>query len=136
MKLKFYSLLIIATLAFSSCTYRLVDFTVISSKNVNLDINKASGIKVQAEKSYFLGLGWNIKDVLDIALEKAGPNYDLLVDGVVRYSEFPFVLSVSIEGTAVDSRAMKQKMGTVGFEKWLEGKKVLNAETTEKNNEQ
>lgn len=129
MKIKMFSLLVLCTLLFSSCTIRLVDFTVISSKNVSLDIDKSVGKKVKGSKSYFLGIGFNIKDALDLALEKAGNEYDLLVDGVVRYSEYPFVVSVEVEGTAVSSREMKNKLGNAGFENWLRGKKVFNPET-------
>ncbi|MDY0779859.1 hypothetical protein [Tenacibaculum sp. IB213877] len=126
MKLKLYALLIIAGLAFSSCTVRLVDFTTISSKNVNLDLSRADGKKVKASKSYFLGIGWNIKDALDLALEQAGQDYDLLIDGVVRYSSYPFVASVSVEGTAVSTRAMKTAMGEEGFNQWLKGQNVFD----------
>lgn len=129
MKLKMYSFIIVSVLLLSSCTVRLVDFTVISSKNVNLDLNLSEGVKVEASKSYFLGFGWNIKDALDLALEKGGKGHDLLVDGVVRYSSYPFILTISVEGTAINSRAMKNKMGDAGFDAWLKGKKVLDAET-------
>ena len=54
-------------------------------QNVSLDLDRADGVKVEASKSYFLGFGWNItNNALDLALEKAGVEYNLLVDGVVR----------------------------------------------------
>jgi hypothetical protein len=59
--------------AFTSC--RMVDFTVISSKNITLNVNK-SAPRVSA-------WGFTIKDAVDKAIEKAGPNYDALIDGVV-----------------------------------------------------
>ena len=124
--MKTIKLLIIITLtiSLSSCSFRLVDFTVISSKNVNLNINRAEGKKVKGEKTYFLGIGWNIKDAMDKALESAGNEYDLLVDGVVRYGSYPFIATVTVEGTAISSRAMKNKLGEAGFQDWLQGKKV------------
>ena len=129
MKLRMYSLLIVGVLLLSSCSMRLVDFTVISSKNVSLDLDRTMGVKVEASKSYFLGIGWNIKDALDLALEKAGKGHDLLIDGVVRYGSYPFIATVSVEGTAVNSRDMKNKLGEAGFNEWLKGKKVFDAET-------
>ena len=89
------------TLILTSCSIRLVDFTVISSKNVSLDIDRTQGKKVKGESTYFLGIGWNIKDAMDKALEEAGPEYDLLIDGVVRYGSYPFISVVTVEGTAV-----------------------------------
>lgn len=131
--MKIKNLLILALLigSLTSCSIRLVDFTVISSKNVNLDIDRTQGKKVKGEKSYFLGIGWNIKDAMDIALETAGPEYDLLVDGVVRYGSYPLISSITVEGTAVSSKAMKNKLGEAGFKSWLNGKKLTYDKETE-----
>jgi len=129
--MKFKSLIIvaIAVMTLTSCSFRLVDFTVISSKNVSMDIDKSQGVKTEGKKSYFLGIGWNIKDAMDEALEAAGPEYDMLVDGVVRYTSYPFVSGVTVEGTAISTQAMKAKMGEAGFQKWLKGQDVLTEET-------
>lgn len=124
MKIKTLLILSVILLSLSSCSVRLVDFTVISSKNVSLDLDKSKGKQVKGSKTYFLGIGWNIKDAMDKALESAGPQYDLLVDGVVRYGSYPFVASVTVEGTAISSREMKNSLGEAGFQEWLKGKKV------------
>ncbi|MFK7908768.1 MAG: hypothetical protein AB8B69_26805, partial [Chitinophagales bacterium] len=81
MNIKNLLFLLIITFSLSSCSVRLVDFTVISSKNVSLNIDRTQGKKVKGEKKYFLGIGWNLKDAMDKALEMAGPEYDLLIDG-------------------------------------------------------
>ena len=124
MKIKQLLLFTVILFSLSSCSMRLVDFTVISSKNVNLDIDRTKGKKVEGNKAYFLGIGWNIKDAMDKALEEAGPEYDLLVDGVVRYGSYPFISTVKVEGTAVSSSAMKSKLGDAGYKEWLEGKQL------------
>ena len=130
MKKLLMSLLILGGLIFTSCSVRLVDFTVISSKNVNLaGIKKSEGVKVNASKTYFLGFGWNIKDGLDKALEQAGPDYDMLIDGVVRYVSMPLILEIKVEGTAVNSQKMIAEMGQEGFNKWLSGHQVTTADT-------
>lgn len=134
MKIKQLLLLTVIVLSLSSCSYRLVDFTVISSKNVSLDFDKSEGKQVEGKKSYFLGLGWNIKDAMDKALESAGPEYDLLVDGVVKYTDYPFVLTISVEGTAISSRAMKNRLGEAGFQEWLNEKQLTYNSNTEKIN--
>lgn len=110
----------------SSCTHRLVDFTVISSKNVSLNIDRTEGKRVEAKKSYFLGIGWNLKDALDAALEGAGVEYDLLVDGVVSYTDWPFVLTVKVEGVAMSSTMMKKSLGDAGYKEWLESQDIFN----------
>lgn len=132
MKIKQLLLLTVIVLSLSSCSYRLVDFTLISSKNVSLDFDKSEGKQVEGKKSYFLGLGWNIKDAMDRALESAGPEYDLLVDGVVKYTDYPFVLTISVEGTAISSRAIRNKLGDAGFQEWLkENQLTYNSNTEE-----
>ena len=132
MKNRNYSLvaMFVVLFALSSCTFRLVDFTAISTKNVNLGIDKSQGIRTEGKKSYFLGIGWNLKDALDIALEKAGPEYDLLIDGVVRYSSF-VVMTVKVEGVAVDSKKMKASLGQKGFEKWYKANNIFDPNTAE-----
>ena len=131
MKIKNLLISVLTLGLLTSCSIRLVDFTVISSKNVNLDIDRTQGKKVKGEKSYFLGIGWNIKDAMDKALESAGPEFDLLVDGVVRYGSYPFIVSITVEGTAVSSKAMKNKLGDAGFNDWLNGKKLTYNKQTE-----
>jgi len=110
----------------TSCTYRLVDFTVISSKNADIRMDKTMGKKTDGKKTYFLGIGYNLKDALDIALEKPGPGYDLLIDGVVRYTIAPFVATVKVEGTAINTSKMRLSMGDKAFEEWLCGKDVFD----------
>lgn len=129
MKFKGLIMVALAVMTLTSCSFRLVDFTVISSKNVNLNIDRSQGVKTEGKKSYFLGIGWNIKDAMDEALEAAGPEYDMLVDGVVRYTSYPFVSGVTVEGTAVSTKAMKARMGEAGFQEWLKGQDVLTEET-------
>lgn len=124
----FFLVALVGAVTLTSCSARLVDFTVISSKNVNLNIDRSQGVKTEGSKVYFLGIGWNIKDAMDLALENAGPEYDLLIDGVVRYSSYPFISSVKVEGVAVSSSAMVAEMGQEGFKNWLQGQNVLTQE--------
>ena len=58
-------------ITFSNCTFRLVDFTTISTKNVNLNVDRSKGKKTEGKKTYFLGIGFNLKDAIDLALENA-----------------------------------------------------------------
>jgi len=108
----------------------LVDFTAISTKNVNLNVDRSTGKKTEGSKTYFLGLGFNLKDAIDIALEKAGKEYDMLIDGVVRYSNYPFVIVVKVEGVAVSSSAMKKSMGSIAFEQWKSDQQGVYAKSS------
>ncbi len=101
---KFVSYLLIIFLVsalYTGCTYRVTDFTVISTRNVN--VAGARGERVEGRDSGF----WmayipivrpNLKEALDEAIEKG--NGDCLMDGVV-YRYFYFFLFFSIDGYKV-----------------------------------
>ena len=124
-------LLLAMTLSMGSCTVRLVDFTVISSKNVNMNLDVTQGKQVEGKKGYFLGIGFNLKDAMDRALENAGPGYDLLVDGVVSYTPYPFVTSVKVKGTAINSTKMRMSMSEEEYNKWYASLNILDPSTAE-----
>jgi hypothetical protein len=127
MKSKKFSFLLIALsvlFMLQSCSMRLVDFTVISSKNCNLRIDKSQGIRVIGNSNGFLGVGASIKDAMDKALQSAGPDYDLLLDGVVRLNDYVFVSGYKVEGTAVSTSKMKAQMGVEAFEEWCKANKI------------
>jgi hypothetical protein len=118
--------LAIAMIAFSSCTHRLVDFTVISTKNAEIGVDRTKGKATEGQKGYFLGFGFNLKDAIDRALEAAGPQYDLLIDGVVSYQSLPFVIKVKVKGVAVSSGSLKASLGEDGYKNWLKSHNVLD----------
>ena len=117
------SLALLLTLA--SCSQRLIDFTVISSKNTSFSFDKTQGIRVTGASNGFLGMGTSIKDAMDKALQSAGPDYDLLVDGVVRVNDYFFVSGFTVEGTAISSSKIKKSLGTLGFDNWLKKQNVF-----------
>lgn len=129
-KIKLVFLLFIAAmLTLSSCSYRMFDFTVISSKNVSLKIDKTQGIKVSASSNGFLGFGADIKEALDKALQSAGPDYDLIVDGVVKGNYYFFVSGYKVEGTAFSTSKLKAELGEQGFEDWYKANNVFDPST-------
>lgn len=83
-------------LTFSSC--RLVDFTVISSKNVSINFKK----DVMRQK----GVDFSVKGAMDKAIQKGGLGYDGLVDGVIY--DLPFFLW-KVEGTPIKSSEIQVK---------------------------
>jgi hypothetical protein len=129
-KLTFAVLLLGAT-TLSSCSQRLIDFTVISSKNVALRIDKSQGKAVKARSMGVFGFGISIKDAMDKALQSAGPDYDLLIDGVVRSKVYPFYAGYIVEGTAVSTSKLKAELGEAGFREWSKNHNILNTNNTE-----
>lgn len=108
----------------AGCTLRLVDFTVISSKNVSVPKAKSQQ-RVSAKDCVFvlfvpLGIP-NMKEAIDRAIESAGGEYDALVDGVVYQDNWSFIVGqmcFRVEGTPINTKA-KTSMNE------LEGKDVM-----------
>ena len=111
-KLKFTLLsLVFTALTFSSCSHRILDFTLISSKNVDLSKgatfergkNRVEGKDMVHWIIFFPTGTVSIKEALDKAIEST-PGCVALLDGVI-YSKFwwiPYVYgqqSATIEGT-------------------------------------
>lgn len=92
----------------SGCATRLVDFTVISTKNVQ--VAKAKGDRVKGSDCAFLGQA-NIKEAIDRAIETAGGDYDALVDGVMYHRGYPFVNCIEVEGTPVNTKSKTSMQG-------------------------
>ncbi len=117
---------ILVVLFMSGCSTRLVDFTVISSKNHYLKFDLVQSKDVVGNSINILGIGTSIKDAMDDALEKAGPEYDILINGVVRYTNYFFVNGYKVTGTAVSSSKLKAMLGEEGFEKWCKENNIFN----------
>ena len=105
--------LISAIIVLSGCTQRLIDFTIISSKNITIDVDKtASRVQGTDEVVVFLfPLGVpNLKEAVDKAIESAGPEYDALIDGVVSSYNKSFIIGVvgyTVEGTPIKTKESK-----------------------------
>ena len=101
------------------CTTRLIDFSIISSKNVN--INAKRGPKTSGQDcAYFIILFPtgvpNMEEACDRAIEAAGPDYDALENGVLYSKQLilPFFAKTCyvIEGRAINTRATDGNAGT------------------------
>lgn len=126
-------MLALTVILLSSCSARLVDFTVISSKNHSIKFNLDEGKATIGKSMRVFALGVNIKDAMDQALENAGPQYDVLVNGVVRSKSYPFYGGFEVEGTAVNSRKLIAQLGKDGYQKWLSEQVVFNPENSKEN---
>ena len=119
-------LMLAMLLTFSSCSVRLVDFTIISSKNYDLDVDKTKGIRVSASSNGLFGFGASIKDAMDKALQSAGPGHDLLVDGVVRTNNYYIIQGYKVTGTAISTSDMRASLGEEEFEDWCKANNVFD----------
>jgi hypothetical protein len=85
------------------CEARLADFTVMSSKNLyakNVNVRALPQTQnVEAQKITFLGFGANIKDPLDMCLEKADGN--MMIDAVVYVEDYVIFSGFKVRGTVV-----------------------------------
>lgn len=108
----------LSVLILVACTHRLIDFTVISSKNV--DLSKASEFtrgsqRVEGEDTAYIILFFptgipNMKEAVDRALEKV-PGAIALVDGVLyqKYFYIPPLFGMNqfvIEGTPLIDKSL------------------------------
>lgn len=87
----------------AGCTTRVGDFTIISTKNVyakGVDVTKLPQQHgVEGEDIKFLGIGANIKDAVDRALESSQGN--LMIDAALYIYSAPFVSGYKVRGTVV-----------------------------------
>ncbi len=100
-------------LVLNGCTQRIIDFTVISSKNVTMNVDKTAQ-RVQGKDEvvvFVIPFGVpNLKEAVDRAIESAGPGYDALIDGVVSYYQYAFIVGVmgyKVEGTPIKTNQIK-----------------------------
>lgn len=91
----------------ASCNQRLIDFTVISSKNVTFRLpDDAKGPRATGKELKFCGTP-QLKAAVDKAIETAGPGYDALIDGVVYQRSEIFRAGWVVEGTPIKTSKLK-----------------------------
>jgi hypothetical protein len=95
--------LLVVAFSFSACTYRLVDFTVISSKNTAVKGKVGKRVKGSDGKCVYLGIP-NMKEAIDRAIQQE-PGADALIDGVLYLKYYVFWQVYEIEGTAINTKA-------------------------------
>lgn len=101
----------VATFSLGGCSMRITDFTVISTKNVNIPAKQqASRVTGNDCVIVFLipfGIP-NLKTAIDKAIESAGPGYDALIDGVAYIDNKSFLFGQEcyrVEGTPISTKS-------------------------------
>lgn len=96
--------------------YRMIDFTLISSKDTQLKIDtQAKGVRVEGTDTrwsfVFNFKRPDLKEAVDRAIEKAGPDYDALIDGVVYYRQDWYLVATKttfkVFGTPIKTSALQ-----------------------------
>lgn len=106
-----FGVLLAGMVLLSGCSVRIVDFTAISTKNVNIQAFE-TGKRVVGEDCapvvlFPLAIP-NMKTAIDRAIENAGPGYDALTDGVVYSLNQAFIfgrICYQVEGTPIQTRS-------------------------------
>jgi hypothetical protein len=106
-KLSYLALILTGGLIITSCNQRLIDFTVISSKNVTLRLpDDAKGPRTQG-KDMKMCTQPMLKAAVDKAIENAGQGYDALIDGVIYSRNELFRVGWVVEGTPIKTSKLK-----------------------------
>jgi hypothetical protein len=99
--------LVVGALCLTSCQQRLLDFTVISSKNVTMRLpNEGKGPRTEGREMKTCTAP-QLKAAVDKAIEKAGPGYDALIDGVVYQRNEIFRMGWVVQGTPIKTSKLK-----------------------------
>lgn len=111
-----YLALVIMLFLFSGCATRMIDFTVISSKNAMIEYEKRNPERTKGVASGLQILGIplaqpHLKEAVDRAIENADSQYyDALIDGVIYKKYKWFVLfglnQYIVEGTPIQTRSL------------------------------
>ncbi len=111
---------LVAVVLLSSCSYRVLDFTVVSSKALQVGVDKTNGKVVEGSSMGFLGFGSSIKSAVDEAIEKGGTGCDMLVDGVIFVKDAVFVSGYKVKGTAINSKVLRAELGAEGWKQFCQ----------------
>lgn len=106
----------ILMLVLAGCTQRMIDFTIISSKNVTIPTTARGSMSEGEDWVYNVfgipigGFQPSLEEAVDRAIEAAGPEYDALMDGVVYWKMWYAVLAVGtgyrVKGIPINTKAL------------------------------
>lgn len=107
----------VSSTIFNGCSTRVLDFTIISSKQMDVRVKPTGkGRRVVGKDGVYwlftIPLGApNLKQAVDRAIEKAGPGYDALIDGVIYTEKYWYLISgysgYKVVGTPVKTSELK-----------------------------
>ncbi|WP_430934160.1 hypothetical protein [Saccharicrinis sp. 156] len=102
---------------------------IVTNKSNNVVTSYQGNKKVTGDSYHPYLMGTNIDDAINGALEKAGPDYDMLIDATLEVNYYYMIIYfsnyITVEGTAVNSAELKAEMGEQEYFKWLSSKSVI-----------
>lgn len=108
---------IVASVLLTSCTQRVLDFTIVSSKQMNMrveDSGKSNRVEGKDGVYWFITIPLgtpNLKEAVDRAIESAGPGYDALIDGVIYAQTYWYIVTgysgYKVIGTPIKTSMLK-----------------------------
>ncbi|MBR6251669.1 MAG: hypothetical protein IKR17_10820 [Bacteroidales bacterium] len=118
--IKFLAFIAVAIIM-SSCTSRILDFTVVSSKALQIGIDKSTGKQVEGSCMRPFGWGASVKGAVDDAIEQGGAGCDMLVDGVIYYKNIlDCAVGYKVKGVAINSKVLRAQLGVEGWEQFCQ----------------
>jgi hypothetical protein len=128
-------LAVVALFLLGGCTQRVLDFTVVSSKQMELRVkDTGKGNRVEGKDGVYwlitIPLGTpNLKEAVDRAIESAGPGYDALIDGVIYSQNYWYIVTgytgYKVVGTPIKTSELKAELLKEGKDVGLAMKDVL-----------
>ena len=107
------------------------DGIIITVKSSDKAIESSGEKKVEGDSYHPYLIGTNINEAVDKALEKAGPEYDMLIDATLEVNYYYMIIYfsnyITVTGTAVNSDELKAEMGEENYHRWLAGKNVMQS---------
>jgi len=123
-KMKF-AIIMLVILTFTSCSQTILNFSVLSPYVSNVEIAKSKGILTEGKSMSVFIQGLSIDEAMYDALKNAGGSYDMLIDGVVRFEQYPFIMMYVVKATAINSKDLKATLGEKGFETWCSNHRIF-----------
>ena len=96
---------IIGCLMLSSCATQIGQSTFLSSETLNFVYHTGAKGNMQV-----VGTGKSIDDAVKSALQKAGNNFDALIDVKIEMVNYSFIVRYRVTGTPVNTSMMKLAM--------------------------
>jgi len=102
----------------SSCTYQIAHFTMLTTKNAAINFDRNKTVQVKGQSIKFLGIGASIEDAVDNAFEALTPDYDILIDAKISYSDTFLFNGYIVTANAFKSSDLKAWFGNEGYQNW------------------
>lgn len=126
---------VVILITLTACSTRLIDFTVISSKQTEMRVKEVGrGDRMTGQHGVywfiFVPMGKpNLKEAVDRAIEQGGRGYDALIDGVIYYKSIWYVLTgysgYKVEGTPIKTSEFEAALLRQGKDPELAMQNVL-----------